>query len=51
MSLTQYPWNVEIDMAGVTFTGPGMDSKASAEAIARLAEDEESVNSVRVIQQ
>lgn len=50
MSATGYKWNIKIDVGGVTFTGPGMDSKTEAEAVAEMVE-KSSGNEARVIEQ
>ena len=39
MTLTsQYDWNVEIDIGGVTFDGPGMRTRQEAVTIAEMIE-------------
>jgi hypothetical protein len=40
MSADQYPWNVHVSVGGVSFTGPGMESRTEADAIADIVEDE-----------
>lgn len=39
MTLGGYPWNVRVDVGGVTFEGPGMESKQEAEAIKHIVEE------------
>ncbi|MFC7216507.1 hypothetical protein ACFQO4_20825 [Saliphagus sp. GCM10025334] len=34
----RYPWNVRFDLGGVTFDGPGMESKREAESIKNIVE-------------
>ena len=46
-----YPWNVEIDVEGVTFEGPGMADKSQARAITELVADAESVSRAEVVRQ
>jgi hypothetical protein len=52
LQATDYDWNIRVDLGGVTFTGPGMESRGEAEAIAGIVEEtEESVASVEVFEQ
>jgi hypothetical protein len=51
ISRTGYPWNVRIDLGGVTFEGPGMESRDEAEAIATVVESSEPVDGVEVFRQ
>lgn len=53
MGLSQtYPWNVRLDVAGVTFEGPGMEDRNSAEAIAdMIAEEVDDTQKVEVFRQ
>lgn len=51
MNSDDYPWNVEINVGGVTFSGPGMETKPEAEAIKNVVEAEESVESAEVVNQ
>ena len=46
-----YPWNVQIDLGGVTFEGPGMESREEAETIATIVESSEPVDGVEVFRQ
>lgn len=36
--LGTYPWNVRVDLGGVTFEGPGMESRDEAESIKHVVE-------------
>lgn len=38
-----YPWNVRVDLGGVTFEGPGMESEMEAEAIKTIVESDADV--------
>ncbi|WP_276257183.1 hypothetical protein [Halomontanus rarus] len=39
MTLTSsYAWNVRFDLGGVTFEGPGMETKREAESIKNIVE-------------
>jgi len=52
--MTDYPYNVEIDVAGVTFTGPGMETEQHANVLARNIrerENRENIQDVRVIEE
>jgi hypothetical protein len=49
--MTDYPYNVEIDVQGVTFTGPGMEAEGDAETIARIVGNAESVDRAEVVEQ
>jgi hypothetical protein len=51
MNASAYPWNIEIDVEGVTFQGPGMESEQEAETIKSIVESAESVNRCEVVQQ
>jgi hypothetical protein len=51
MNTTDYPWNLRIDVAGVTFTGPGMESKQAAEAIKTNIEQKDAVDNAEVFSQ
>lgn len=46
-----YPWNVQLHLQGVVLTGPGMETRAEAEAIKELLAGEENVTNVVVIEQ
>lgn len=46
-----YPWNVRIDLGGVTFEGPGMGSEKEAQSIKEIVESSEPVDGVQVIRQ
>lgn len=48
--LTDYPWNVHVSMGGVSFYGPGMESKMEAESIKNVVESDADVD-VEVIHQ
>lgn len=49
---SQYDWNVEIDVGGVTFTGPGMETRQEAVAIAGIVESSaEDADRVEVVRQ
>jgi len=47
--MTPYPWNVEIVVAGVTWYGPGMESKGVAESVADVARDCDGVVRAEVV--
>lgn len=52
MSLAeQYPWNIRINVGGVSFEGPGADSQREAEALKQIVEDEDGVQKAEVFQQ
>lgn len=51
MNATHYPWNVRVDIGGVTFEGPGMESEASAEGIKQIVEASSEVEGVEVFKQ
>jgi len=40
MNSERYPWNVHVSAGGVSFTGPGMESRTEADAIADMVESE-----------
>ena len=44
MNASAYDWNVQIDVGGVTFDGPGMETKQEAEAIASIVESSSGVD-------
>lgn len=46
-----YPWNVRVDIAGVTFEGPGMESKIEAEGIKHVVEESADVQNVEVFRE
>lgn len=46
-----YPYNIEIDVAGITFTGPGMDTKQEAQVLATNLEGRDTIQDVRMIEQ
>lgn len=46
-----YPWNISIDVGGVTFTGPGMESEMEAEAIKNAVEHKDDVQNVEIFRQ
>jgi len=48
---TDYPWNIEIDIAGATFFGPGFEAEGMAEALALVLQDKDDVDNVEVIEQ
>lgn len=49
---TDYPWNIRVDLGGVTFTGPGMEGPTEAEGVAQLVESSaEAVEDVEVFEQ
>lgn len=48
---TDYPWNIRIDVAGISFTGPGMESRQIAESMKSNVEQEDSVDKVEVFSQ
>lgn len=48
---SSYPWNVQIDVGGVTFEGPGMESEMEAEAIKATVESSDGVENVEVFRQ
>lgn len=39
-----YDWNIRIDVGGVTFTGPGMETRDEAEAVASIVERDSGVD-------
>lgn len=46
-----YPWNVRVTLGCVSFSGPGMESKDEAEAIAGFVERDADVDvDVEVVQ-
>lgn len=47
----QYPWNVRIDVGGVTFEGPGMETEAEARAILNQVANRTHVESGEVFRQ
>jgi len=51
MNASMYDWNVHIVVQGVSFEGPGMESRQEAQAIKQLVENDESVQKAEVIQQ
>lgn len=48
---SSYPWNVRIDVGGVTFDGPGMEGEMEAEAIKNVVKDKDCVQKVEVYRQ
>lgn len=48
---SEYPWNIRIDVAGISFTGPGMESRQTAEGMKATVENEEGVDNVEVFSQ
>lgn len=46
-----YPWNVQINLGGVTFEGPGMETEEEAQAIKSIVESSEPVDGVEVFRQ
>jgi hypothetical protein len=50
-SHTEYPWNIRIDVGGVTFVGPGMESEEEAEAIKRIVDASGNAESAEVFKQ
>ncbi|AEH39476.1 hypothetical protein [Halopiger xanaduensis] len=51
MNTSGYQWNVQINVGGTTFTGPGMETKRQAEAIKNLVEGKDDVQKAKVIKQ
>lgn len=52
MNSDAYPWNVRVDVGGVTFHGPGMESEMEAEAIKNVVEGADSeLDTVEVVRQ
>jgi len=52
MSLSnQFPWNIRIDVGGVSFEGPGAESRREAMSLKRIVEDEDGVQKAEVFQQ
>ena len=51
MNSQMYDWNVHIVVSGVSFEGPGMETRQEAEAIRDLVEQNEDVQKAEVIQQ
>lgn len=51
MSAADYDWNIEIDVGGVTFHGPGMETAGEANALASIVEESSPVENVRVVEQ
>jgi len=51
MNAQQYDYNVEIDVGGVTYTGPGMDTEREATIIKEAVSVKDCVQDARVIQQ
>lgn len=49
--MSRYPWNVRIDVGGVTFEGPGMESEMEAEAIKGIVEADADLQNVEVFRQ
>lgn len=50
-SPSDYPWNVEIEVGGVAFDGPGMESEAEAQSVLSLVADHDDVQNAEVIRQ
>ncbi len=48
---SQYPWNIRIDVGGVSFEGPGAESRREAMALKRTVEDEDGVQKAEVFEQ
>lgn len=46
-----YPWNIRVDVGGVTFTGPGMETQAQAEAVKTKVEASADIQNVEVFAQ
>ena len=52
MNSSQYDWNVHVQVGGVSFEGPGMETRAEAEAIAEIVEaDTDDLQKVEVFKQ
>ncbi|WP_225334264.1 hypothetical protein [Halomicrobium urmianum] len=51
MNANQYDWNVQVHLGGVTFEGPGMETRAEAEAIKGIVEESSEVDEVEVFRQ
>ena len=51
MNASMYDWNVHIVVGGVSFEGPGMETRAEAEAIKNIVESEDGVQKVEVFRQ
>lgn len=51
MNASHYPWNIQVDLGGTTFTGPGMESRQEAEAVRDIVERTGGVDGVQVIEQ
>ena len=51
MNAQQYDWNVHIVVGGVSFEGPGMESREEAEAIKGIVENECGVQKAEVFKQ
>lgn len=51
MNSDAYNWNVHIVVGGVSFEGPGMESRQEANAIKVIVEDSADVQKVEVFKQ
>ena len=49
--MSGYPFNVRVDLGGVTFEGPAMNSRQEAEAIKHAVESGSEVDGVEVFKQ
>lgn len=46
-----YPYNIRVELGGVTFTGPGMESEMHAQRIKEIVEGSTQVEGVEVFEQ
>jgi len=51
MNASAYGWNVHIVVGGVSFDGPGMESRQEAEAIKGIVESNDAVQKAEVFKQ
>ena len=49
--MSGYPFNVGLDLGGVTFEGPGIESRQEAEAIKHVVESSGDAEGVEVFRQ
>jgi len=50
-TISGYDWNIRVDLGGVTFEGPGMETRQEAEAIKNIVESSEDIDGVEVFRQ
>jgi uncharacterized membrane protein len=47
----EYPWNIRINVGGISFTGPGAESRSDARALEKIVQDKDDVQNVEVFKQ